>query len=677
MRIAVGMGWLGGWLSLMTGVDAASSIQEAPVPSLGSEWGVGRRVPDLSLDADSGPRFQWASATRGARAVVIAVTSTTCPVSGRYGPTLAALERDYAGRGVKFIWINPVATDTPESIRRWVQDQGVLGPYLRDARGVFSSALGIRSTAEVFVLDAAMTVQYRGAVDDQYGLGYSKSAPTRRYLVLALESVLDQKAVEISCTRVPGCDLDSAAPVAVQRPPTYHNRISRILEQSCVPCHREGGIGPFALTSLADVVAHAGMIRKQVDRGVMPPWFAAPVAQGSSPWLNDRSLPTADKADLIAWLENGRPEGDPAQAPVSRRFPAEWQLGEPDAVVRIPEPVEVPASGVMPYVNVEVPTGFDTDRWVQGWEIRPSAREVVHHVLVHVVPPTNDGKPGKDRRIDGTSHYLAAYAPGYQAVSYPEGWAKFILAGSTLRFQLHYTPNGKATRDRSALGLRFSKVPPRHEVRVSAIVGPVDIPPGDPDFKVEGRLPVPRAARLMSFMPHMHVRGKSYRYELEMPGSGARTLLDVPRYDFNWQLLYRLSEHIDLPAGSVLKGVAHYDNSAGNPANPDPTRRVAWGEQTDDEMMLGYFEYYLPDVPPGTPVDLRASAPRTGSGKTFDSLDRNRDGRITPDESPSPAQFKAADADGNGEVTRQELKAFLQKRDRRRSSGERSVEQGR
>ena len=635
------------------------------MPILASEWGVGRRVPPPQSGSES--RWHKSLGLPGARAVVVAVTSTTCPVSGRYGPTWAALEREFSGRGVRFVWVDPVATDSPESLRRWARDLGLKGACLRDEDGRISKALGIRSTAEAFVLDAAMTVHYRGAVDDQYGPGFSRAAPTLRPLVEALEAVLAGGTVETACTTVPGCDLESAAPVAVPRSPTYHGRISRILQQSCVPCHREGGIGPFSLTSLAEVAAHAGMIRKQVTRGAMPPWFAAPPTHGSSPWLNDRSLPAADKADLLAWLDQGRPEGDPSQAPLPRRFLSEWQLGDPDAIVRIPEPVDIPASGVMPYVNLEVPTGFDSDRWVQGWEIRPTARDVVHHVLVFVVPPAGEGKSPRSRRRDGTGHYLAAYAPGYQAVSYPEGWAKHLPAGSKLRFQLHYTPKGRATRDQSALGLKFSKTPPTHEVRVGAVIGPVDIPPGDPDFRVEGRLPVPVAARLMSFMPHMHLRGKSYRYELERPGSAPVTLLDVPRYDFNWQLLYRLAEHVDVPAGSVLKGTAHYDNSAGNPANPDPGRRVPWGEQTDDEMMLGYLEYYLPGVPPGTAVDLRASGERRAASRTFESLDRNRDGRITPDESPSPAQFKAADADANGEVTPDELRAFLKNRGRTRA----------
>jgi len=665
------------WPGLSPTMLGASSLQESPIPVLASEWGVGRWIADLEIRPVVGSRSSLSQLTRDARAVVIAVTSSSCPVSGRYGPTLSALEAEYGRKGVRFLWVNPVKTDSKAAVTQWIADQGVKGAYIRDERGTLASALGMRSTTEVFVLDAARTVQFRGAVDDQYGLGYSKAAPTRRYLVEALESVLSGKAVEVACTTAPGCALETAAPVAVSQPVNYHNRISRILQQSCVPCHREGGIAPFALSSPAEVAAHAGMIRKQVTQGAMPPWFAAPPSHGPSPWQNDRSLPAADKADLLAWMERGRPEGDPAHAPRPRTHPSEWQLGEPDAVVRLPEPVEIPASGIMPYVNIEVPTGFDGDRWVEGWEIRPSARDVVHHVLVYVLPPGKDGKPQKNRRIDGTSNYLAAYAPGYQAVSYPSGWAKFIPAGSTLHFQLHYTPRGKPTRDQSALGLRFSKTPPRHEVRVSAIAAPIDIPPGDPDFKIEGRLPVPQSARVMSFMPHMHVRGKAFRYELEVPGSAPRTLLDVPRYDFNWQLLYRLSEHIDLPAGSVLKGTARYDNSAGNPANPDPTRRVQWGEQTDEEMMLGYIEYYLPEVPPGTPSDLRASAARGGGSKTFDSLDRNHDGRITPDESPSPAQFKAADKDGNGEVSREELKGFLQQQKRRRSSDSKPPADGR
>jgi len=668
VRIVVGLGLaLAGSPAL--GQDRPSS-KAAPVPVLASEWGVGRWIPDLELRPDSGPAFRWSARFGEARAVVVAVTSTTCPVSGRYSPTLAALEKEFEARGVRFLWVDPVETDTAESLGRWALEHGLRGPWVRDAGGALSKALGFRSTAEVFVVDAARTVQYRGAVDDQYGPGFSKAAPTRRHLVEALEAVLADRPVETSCTTVPGCDLESAAPVPASGPVTYHPRISRILGQSCVPCHREGGIGPFALTSLAEVSAHAGMIRRQVAGGLMPPWFAAPTAHGPSPWANDRSLPATDRADLLAWLDQGRPEGDRSQAPRPRTHPTGWQFGEPDVVLRIPDPVDVAASGVMPYVNVEVPTGFDSDRWVQAWEVRPTAREVVHHVLVYVLPPGKDGKPDRNRRIDGAGHYLAAYAPGYQAVTYPDGWAKHIPAGSTLRFQLHYTPKGKATRDQSALGLRFSKAPPRHEVRVGAVAAPIDIPPGDPDFRIEGRLPVPKAARLMSFMPHMHLRGKAYRYELERPGAAPVTLLDVPRYDFNWQLLYRLSEHVDLPAGSVLKGIARYDNSAGNPANPDPTRRVQWGEQTDEEMMLGYIEYYLPEVPPGTPVDLRASGSgaRRGGSRAFQALDRNRDGRITPDESPSPEQFKAADADGNGEVSPDELRSFLRSRDRRGGS---------
>lgn len=673
--VAVGVAvWVGvtGLVPAM-GQDRPSS-KAAPVPVLASEWGVGRWIPDLELRPEAGPAFRWSGRFGKARAVVVAVTSTSCPVSGRYGPTLAALEQEFESRGVSFLWVDPVDTDSVESIGRWARELGLRGPWVRDAGGTLSKALGFRSTAEVLVVDAARTVQYRGAVDDQYGPGYSKAAPTRRHLVEALEAVLAGRPVETPGTSVPGCDLETAAPIPPARPVTYHHRISRILEQSCVPCHREGGIAPFALTSPAEVAAHAGMIRRQVSEGLMPPWFAAPPAHGPSPWLNDRSLPAADKADLLAWLEQGRPEGDPSQALRPRSHPTTWQSGEPDVVLRIPEPVEVAASGVMPYVNVEVPTGFDSDRWVQAWEVRPTAREVVHHVLVYVLPPGKDGKPDRSARIDGAGHYLAAYAPGYQAVTYPDGWAKHVPAGSTLRFQLHYTPRGRATRDQSALGLRFSKAPPRHEVRVGAVAAPIDIPPGDPDFRIEGRLPVPKAARLMSFMPHMHLRGKAYRYELERPGVAPVTLLDVPRYDFNWQLLYRYHEPLALQSGDTLRFTAWFDNSDQNPANPDATKWVHWGPQTYDEMQLGYVEYFLPGAKPGeasasigrhrrlgrTEETGRPGPPALDIEAIFRRLDRNGDGELTPDELPAAQRDNLMRLDVNQDevISLEEAKRF-------------------
>ncbi len=402
----------------------------------------------------------------------------------------------------------------------------------------------------------------------------------------------------------------------------------------------------------------------------MPPWFASPAHAGESPWANDRTLVPEDKADLLRWLADGKKEGRKADGPVARTYPKEWEMGEPDAIVRIPEPVPVKATGTMPYKNILVETQFGGDRWVSAIEMRPTAREVVHHALVYVVPPDKLERARRRGGDTGEGNFFAVYVPGNNLLRFPEGFAKLIPAGASLHFQIHYTPNGTATTDQTALGLVFSKTPPRHEVRVAAVAAQLDIPPGEANYEARGRIPVPFDAKLLSFMPHMHVRGKSYRYELELPNKQSRTLLDVPRYDFNWQLQYRLREPIDAPAGSVLKGFATYDNSTNNPANPDPTRRVKWGQQTDEEMMLGYFEYYLPNVEPaGQAPSIVELALRDG-GLIFNGLDKNHDDKITLNEAPSAAQFRDADANGDGAVTREEFKVFWRRQaDKKKAAG--------
>ncbi len=580
--------------------DPAPSPRQGPRVIRAAEHGVGRLVPDVAFtDLDDRPgRF---SDFRSSRLLVIAFTSTSCPVTQKYAPALARLAHEFSARDVAFLFVDPTASDSVADLRAVIRETSRRGRTVHDRDQRLATALGAQTTAEVFVLDAARTLLYRGALDDQYGLGYALDAPRTTYLRDALTAALAGQPVPIAATEAPGCTLDlpaspSATPSNAPAAITYHNRISRLIQQNCLECHRAGGVAPFSLATYDDVRSHAGMMRKQITRGAMPPWFAAPPAAGeTSHWKNDRSLAAADHADFLAWLAGDKPLGDPADAPLPREFPDGWTIGRPDVVLEFPRAVSIPAEGVMPYQTIRVETKFTADQWIQAYEIHPGVRAVVHHVIVRVRPP-GAGKRGE--KDDERSGFFAAYVPGNSHATFPPGFGKLIPAGSTLTFQMHYTPNGRATTDRTQIALRFASAPPQHAIQVIGLANTkISIPPGAAHHPETTSITLPAAATLLSFIPHMHVRGQAARYEVVLPDGNRRTLLDVPAYDFNWQLQYQFAEPLTLPRGARLIYTAWYDNSTANPANPDATKTVLWGPQTFDEMMLGYVEYYLPDRP--------------------------------------------------------------------------------
>ena len=575
-----------------------NSPRQEPKRLKATEHGVGAMIADMEFTDLEGKARKLTEFARG-KALVVAFTSPSCPLAKRYLPSLAALERDYSGKGVSFLLVAPTASDTPEELRAALKGVGVVAPCAPDPKGTIAKTLGATSTTDVFVIDARRTLVYRGALDDQYGLGYSLEAPRHRYVADALSAVLADERPAIAATEAPGCvlDLGKAEPFALAGRATYHNRISRIVQANCQECHRPGGVAPFALETHEQVTAKAGMIRRMVERGLMPPWFAAPPQKGThSPWLNDRSLSERDRADLLAWLSTDKPLGDEKDAPLQRRFTAEWVIGTPDAIYQIPQPLEVKATGVMGYKNVFVETGLTEQKWVRALEVRPTAREVVHHVLIFARGAGPMLGRGDD---DGVNGFFAAYVPGNNSVIYPEGFAKPLPVGARLHFQIHYTPNGVATRDQVRLGLVFAKEEPQYVVQTAGIADlRLNIPAGAERHPETASIPVPREVRLLGLFPHMHVRGSGFRYEVVLPDGNARTLLEVPRYDFNWQLGYRFAEPPLIPAGSKVRATGWYDNSPNNPANPDPTKTVRWGPQTYDEMMIGYVEFYLPKTAP-------------------------------------------------------------------------------
>ncbi|HEX9794994.1 MAG TPA: redoxin family protein [Planctomycetota bacterium] len=570
--------------------------------------GVGDLVPDLELRGLDGSA--WSLSALDAKAVVIAMRESSCPIAKRYGPRLARLEADYAARGVRFVFLNASANDDPAAMRADAGRFGLAGRYVADAGGALASRLGATSTTEVFVLDAARTMRYRGAVDEQYGLGFSRPEPGRAFLADALDAVLAGREPAVAATSAPGCALE-LRPAAVPPPaPTWHGRVSRIVQARCQDCHRDGAVGPFPLDSYRAAAGRKAMLRRVIASDAMPP-FAPGLAGG--PWREDRSLTPAEKADLLAWIDADVPEGDPADAPLPREFPSSWTLGEPDAVFELPREVAVPAEGTLDYEYMWVPTGFTEDKWVEAVAFRTTAPQVVHHGLLFLEEPRQPGESRQeyDRRFQGGLYgYFAGLVPGQGATQWPAGSAKRIPAGSWLKFQMHYTPDGVATTDRTQVAFRFAAAPPEHEIRTAAVFNvEFSIPAGAESHQVvaEGRFGAP--AWLLGFSPHMHLRGRSFRYELVHADDSRELLFDLPRYRFDWQTFYRRFEPVRVETGDRIVCTAVFDNSAANPVNPDPARNVEFGEQTWDEMMIGYFEFWRDPEPPAATETRAPGAP--------------------------------------------------------------------
>lgn len=556
------------------------------------EVGIGRMIPDVAFIDLAGKSHRLSDSRKG---TVIIMTSATCPVSKRYASSVAELNKEIASQGLTLLLVNPLASEKPEEIKAQLSAAGLTTTYVHDKEKSFGGTLQARTTTEVFLLDAARTLVYRGAFDDQYGINYNLDAPAHRYLRDAIAAFLRGEKPTIQATAAPGCELDLPEKSAVQTTTavSYHRDVARILQQNCVTCHRDGGVAPFALDDLEEVQDRAKTIRRVVTEGTMPPWFAGIEKDAATnPWANDCSLSPRDKADLLAWIDSkDRPVGNPTEAPLKRSYPSEWNIGKPDLVVQLSKAYDIKATGFMPYAHDVVETELTEDRWVQSYEILPSARDVVHHVIVRV-----HEKGSEVRRADeGSEGYWAAYVPGNGANVYPEGFARKIPAGAKVSFQIHYTPSGVAKKERLKMGLVFAKQPPTYEVRTAPLANKrLAIPPGAPRHIEIHSQRVPFDMPVTGFMPHMHTRGVAFKYEVTYPDGKNEVLLDIPRYDFNWQLRYELKQPKLIPQGSTLKITAVFDNSTENKANPDPTKLVRWGSQTVDEMMIGYIEYFRP-----------------------------------------------------------------------------------
>jgi peroxiredoxin len=520
----------------------------------------------------------------GYRLVVIVFLGNDCPIARACAPRLAELARAFGPRGVAFLGVNANAQDSLVGLGAYARAHKLPFPLLKDADHALADRLGAERTPEAFVLDERRAVRYRGRIDDQYSVGARRGRPTRHDLALALEALLAGQPVSSPRTSSPGCLIGRRPQVVPRGAITYTKHIAPILQRRCVECHRAGEVAPFALTRYSEASAWSAMIREVVDEGRMPPWFASP-RHGT--FRNDARLTAQEKELLLAWIDNGCPEGNPGNLPRFPPLPSGWRIPRPDQVVFMADrPHRVPAEGELRYEYFTVDPGFQEDRYVRAAEVRPGNASVVHHALVMLA------RPGEDEFGDGLGALLD-YAPGMAPTVLPPGHAIHVPAGSKFVFQLHYTPNGSPQEDRTRLGLVFAdNKAVKKLVRGGAVLNPaLDIPAGAADYRLTAEQVLTENVRLLSLSPHMHLRGKAFRFEAVFPGGRREVLLDVPRYDFNWQLRYELAEPRPLPRGTRLVCTAVYDNSADNPANPDPKSVVTWGDQTSDEMLIGFYAY--------------------------------------------------------------------------------------
>jgi thiol-disulfide isomerase/thioredoxin/mono/diheme cytochrome c family protein len=541
---------------------------------------VGSAIPDLRFTDIRGlTRSLFEFGER--KAVVLTFTTTTCPLVRRSFPKLVELESRYREAGVQFAAVNVGANETLRDMAAQAIDFKVPFPFVKDYDLSCARALGITRSPEVVILDANRTLRYRGRIDDQFRIGGIRPEASRNDLEEALKEVLAGQPVTEAETPVDGCLISELEEEEADSNVTWSQGIGDLIHQKCVGCHRPGTAAPFSLLTLEDVKATAAMIAEVVRNETMPPWYAN---HAHGQFQNDASLTGDENRMLQRWIADGCPPGDLSSAPESPVSPEqEWRIGEPDLVITMFEEHTVPASGFVPYRYSVLPYVFLNETWVEAFEIKPDNPAVVHHCNMAYI--TKDGA--------GEDTFITGYVPGGQAMDlgrFQNGTAYRIPQGSGLGLQIHFTTTGKEERCRIRVGLRFPRRTVNKQLR-HFLLDPRGwrIPPHDPAFRLEASHTLDRDISLLGMFTHMHVRGRDMTFLAESRQSPPEILLQIPNYNFEWQLGYEIEPgRKQLAQGTVIRAVAHFDNSEFNPYNPDPNATVRYGPQTVDEMFNGF-----------------------------------------------------------------------------------------
>lgn len=550
-------------------------------PALGAEPArpkVGDAVPPLSFkDIRYLPRSlaEFGDKT----AMVLVFTNTTCPLAQKYWPKLKRLEAEYRQRGVQFVAVNVGAEDEIQDVAQQAIDFAVEFPVVKDGDGSCAAALGVERTPEVVILDAEKKLRYRGRIDDQYRLGGSRPDVNHDDLKRAIDDLLAGREIAVSETEVDGCLITRPRFHPPEKPPTFHEQMASLLQKHCQECHHAGGSAPFSLVTLEEVSAQAEMIAEVVSDGRMPPWHA----HRRHTFANQRGLSAEERQTIVAWVKSGRAAGDASKAPAPREFAdTKWEIGQPDLTLTAIENHELPAEGFVDYKYVVMPHVFLADTWVSAAEILPSNPAVVHHCNMAF------WKVGQEFS-DG--NFITGRVPGGTAMILGDGVAFRIPAGSVVGLQIHYTTTGKPEKNRMHVGFRFPRSIVQQELKhVQCTTSRFAIPPGAAAHEVAASRTLPCDASGIGMFAHMHLRGKDMTFRAHTPDGKTETLLSIPTYLYDWQQNYRWQRGTKkFPKGTRIEAIAHFDNSAFNPFNPDPTITVKHGPQTVHEMMFGFF----------------------------------------------------------------------------------------
>jgi peroxiredoxin len=637
-------------LAVSVGVAQNVAFGKSPAPAVSAS--TPERVDNFRL-VDAAGRSHELYRMKDAPAIVLVTHKSGASEIKKTAAQIEALKAAYAGKGVEFFLLNSNVGETREAALADAKAHGLSMPVLMDDHQFIGEQLGVERVGEVFVIEPkSWKIAYRGVVAEG-------KSPAKAHAAKALDAVLAGKPAPVAVTQVKGTKIafPNRTPQAraAHQEISYADTIAPILEAKCVACHQEGGIAPFAMDSYQKVKGFAPMIREAVRTDRMPPWDADPHV---GKFKDDKSLTRQEAQTLVHWVEAGAPRGEgPDPLAATKHVAPDWPLGTPDMIIDIPA-YTVPATGVVDYQYPTIPNPLTEGKWLKASTAKVSARQAVHHILSGHIP---EGQKGTGMADWGGS--VGGYTVGMESIVNPKGIGSFIPAGGKIGYQMHYTPFGKEVVSAEKIGLYFYKDGEKPELimREQPLVDQfITIPPNDGNHKEVAYFNFPKDAILHTAVVHAHYRGTYSNLKIRYPDGKEKMLINVPFYDFNWQRMYEFEQPVEVPAGSKLIATYIYDNSKRNPANPDPSQTITWGDQSFEEMFYTSLRYRWNDETVAAPTNYDELLLKT---RVLGMMDDNVDDKLQKSElrgpfaqmAAAPGAFEMADGDKDGGIDQAEF----------------------